>query len=121
MKQKLLFCLALLIAAFGSNPFRRESWRRFGKAFKLWFGGLKTGEKVSAELYQQRIEACRRCPISFQKFGLLTCGTPLTKALRPYGCKCFMPEKAKLVEATCWMDTETDLDYGWRSIRVRRS
>lgn len=116
MRSKLRLCASLLIAAFGSNPFRRDFWRRLGKAIKLWFGGLKEGGKVSDEIYQLRIEACRQCPIAFQRFGLLTCGSPLVKELRHVGCFCSMPDKAKLTEATCWLDDTTGLDYGWRRL-----
>jgi len=113
---KVRLCASLLIAAFGSNPFRRDFWRRLGKAVKLWFGGLKEGGKVSDEIYEKRIAACRQCPISFQKFGLLTCGSPLVKELRDKGCFCDMVTAARLTEKTCWLDTETDLDFGWRRV-----
>lgn len=117
MKDRLRLCLSLLIAAFGSNPLRRDFWRRLGKAINLWFGGLKEGGKVSDEIYQQRIYACRQCPISFQKFGLLTCGSPLVKELRGVGCKCDMVSKSRITDADCWLDENTDLDYGWRRIK----
>lgn len=117
MTNKLRLFISLLIAAFGSNPLRRDFWRRLAKAIKLWFGGLKESGKVSDEIYQLRIATCRQCPISFQKFGLLTCGSPLVKELRDKGCWCDMLTKARLVEADCWLDENTDLDYGWRRIK----
>lgn len=116
MRNKLRLCASLLIAAFGSNPLRRDFWRRLRKAVKLWFGGLKEGGKVSDEIYQLRIAACRQCPISFQRFGLLTCGSPLVKELRHVGCKCDMIFKSRLAEADCWLDENSDLNYGWRRL-----
>lgn len=117
MKAKLRLFASLLIAAFGSNPLRRDFWRRLRKAVKLWVGGLKVGGKVSDEVYNLRIQhGCRKCPIAFQRFGLLTCGSPLVKELRDKGCWCDMLTKARLVEADCWLDENTDLDFGWRRV-----
>lgn len=118
MKDKLRLCLSLLIAACGSNPLRHDFWRRLGKAVKLWFGGLKEGGKVSDEVYRKRIEACKQCPVSFQKFGLLTCGSPLSRSVITSPgrgpCWCDLYSKSRLKDATCWLDDTTTLNYGWR-------
>lgn len=110
---KIRLCLALIVAALGTDIFDRSAYLRIWRAVSLWWGALKPNATVPDSLYRARIETCRRCPIFYHR--LQTCGTPLKTELRELGCWCNMETKAKLVDATCWIDDElgTDNKHGW--------
>lgn len=96
----------LLAAAF--------SWRSPGGPLRrLWRGAkliFKPGPKVKPIVYLSRIACCYACPIYYKP--LRTCGTPLRDA--HLGCWCFMPAKAKLRDAECWLREEDyETEYGW--------
>jgi len=57
---------------------------------------------------------CRACPVFWNR--LETCGSPMSKT-PAWGCWCFMPEKARLKDAECWLDQRLGDDAapnGWR-------
>jgi len=111
--------LALLVAGVASC-WTRHGWHRIAKAFLLWFGLLKhRGPQTSPDIYALRIQTCEKCPLFYAK--LRTCGTPLKRMLRPYGCWCYMPEAAKLNEKQCYLDAEIEPGYpgGWTDAITR--
>jgi len=112
--------LALLVAGLASI-WTRRGCERIVKAFVLWFGVLKHPEDSRAppEVVQIRLKACEGCVLFYAR--LRTCGTPLTRALRPYGCYCFMDEKAKLADAECYLDEYVEPGYpgGWEDTAAR--
>jgi hypothetical protein len=68
------------------------------------------GRTVNPAVEQARMDCCRRCP-NFSHYSE-TCGVPPSD----YGCWCYMPLKAKLPEARCWL-SEVNPDHppslGW--------
>lgn len=122
LTSKLRLCLALLVASLFTSLTDRSGYVRIWRAVSLWWGALKPDSTVSESLEAARIGACRSCPIFYRP--LQTCGTPLRKELRELGCWCHMPTKAKLVDATCWLDDELpgETAYGWnKADAVQRS
>lgn len=67
-------------------------------------------ERVSVEREEQRLAFCRDCPVYYPK--LRTCGSPLRWRDRDIGCHCYMPMKAKLPRATCWI-RDQGVRQGW--------
>lgn len=108
------WALALIVAGLGSC-WTRQGWIRIGKAFALWFGILRhRGPTIPQNLYELRYHICERCPLFYAP--LRTCGSPLKRDLRRLGCWCYLPEKAKLLSAKCWIDDELGEldDLGWK-------
>lgn len=71
---------------------------------------LARRERVTLEREEQRLAFCRDCPVFYPR--LKTCGSPLRWRDRDVGCWCYMPMKAKLPRATCWL-REQGVDRGW--------
>lgn len=117
-RSKIRLCLALVIAALWTDVFDPSGYLRIWRAVSLWWGALRPDATVSPSRYRERIDTCRKCPIFYP--SLQTCGTPLKKELRGLGCYCNMEAKAKLEDATCWLDDELgdEAAYGWRSAGV---
>lgn len=69
-------------------------------------------KRVEPKILNKRLDTCRQCPVYVPDTE--TCG----KAGQPTGCWCFMPVKAMMPEATCWLrdqnPNEKDDGYGWR-------
>lgn len=77
-----------------------------------WRRGLPNKTVVA-----QRLDACAMCQIYDRE--LRTCGTPNSvyddgTGLKPYGCWCYMPLKARL-NVNCWLSEVTDGADGWPS------
>src|SRR4029450_6316438 len=74
------------------------------------------GVKVPARLYRARLEACTRCPL--RDAELWTCGdgkslmTLGDGRLVPAGCQCWLPLKAGIPKADCFL-TEIGLPSRW--------
>jgi len=67
---------------------------------------LRGSSIVPAAVWRARMRACMRCPVydSRLKRCLNTSQTyTLDGVERPLGCGCWMPVKAKLSDAECWM------------------
>lgn len=112
---------ALLAAAvFSIGTY--HGWIRIGKAFALWLGFCRHPKDALVEprTYTFRLATCSVCPIFYKP--LQTCGTPLRKTLRPLGCWCFMPAKARLAAAQCWIDENAPdaAQYGWNQAYARQ-
>jgi hypothetical protein len=86
------FVKALLRAA----PHMKEFPSISGLAKAAWIA-LGFGRQVQATLEQRRLSACKSCTNFNRKTA--TCGTPPSA----YGCWCYMPVKAMLPEANCWL------------------
>jgi len=116
------FLTALLRGAWwachGGN--RQECWER-ARGLALVRRALTGHREVPFALYLHRLRACHACPIYDRQRR--TCGTPgdgeKTYAndagrIRPMGCWCWMPLKARLTDATCWMSDMTGRPtWGW--------
>jgi len=112
LRSNLRLCLALLVAALFTNLTDRSGYLRIWRAVSLWWGALEPDSTVSDSLRTARLNACQTCPLFYRP--LQTCGTPLKKELRGLGCWCNMEAKAKLTDATCWIDDELPGNkYGW--------
>lgn len=117
LTSKIRLCLALLVASLFTNLSDRSGYLRIWRAVSLWWGALKPDSTVSESSYTARLSACRACPLFFRP--LQTCGTPLRKELSQLGCWCNMEAKAKLTDATCWIDDELpENKCGWRACGV---
>lgn len=103
LRDKLELCSALLLAAAFTDIFSADCWRRVGRALGLWFGLLRGGAMATPELTDNRLAVCRGCPLFWPRLG--TCGSPLAQNPK-LGCWCHMASKARLAEATCWLDDE---------------
>jgi len=118
LRQNLKWASALLVAG-ASSIWTPHGWSRIGRAFALFFFSLSAADShVNAKKYRHRMEVCRRCPLFYKP--LEACGTPLKKQLRGLGCYCYMPEKAKLEDAVCWIDSDAPDagQYGWKHARA---
>lgn len=106
------FLTAIILAAlFGLSRFSvKELWLALKFILIALFSGFRREAKVNDEVYEQRMETCRNCPLYFAP--LETCGSPLADD-PSLGCWCFNPKKARIAKATCWMREKTDIDYGW--------
>lgn len=111
---KLRFAAALIVAALFLKVSDREGLLRILRFIKLWRSNKSPDAYVSEQHYHLRLATCERCPIFYKP--LRTCGTPLKKSLRDLGCWCFLPVKARLRAATCWLNDEigSGNEYGWR-------
>lgn len=112
---KLRLCAAILVAALWTDIFDPAAYRRIWRALSLWWGAMDNGTRVDEEEYDRRIRICEGCPLFY--WPLRTCGSPLSKTLRGMGCSCQMDVKARLKDATCWLDDElgTEARWGWNS------
>jgi len=76
----------------------------FVLAKAAWATAFK--KPVDRARWQRRMKACMRCPI--YNYHRKTCSRG------DLGCDCYMPFKARLVEARCWGD-ENNLNIpGWK-------
>lgn len=80
---------------------------------------LTTSEKATPEVYLERVSACQKCPLFDQE--LETCGSakhpewwinPESGVRDVLGCLCVIRIKARLAEATCWLDDHSFSDLG---------
>lgn len=117
----LRYAVAVAVAALWSDVFTVKGRKRVLVGLRF-FTGLARGRgiKVSAELQQTRLEACRTCPIYYAP--LQTCGSPLGPDPE-LGCYCFMPSKSEWEQARCWLDEEqiADGEAGWESAIARNT
>lgn len=70
------------------------------------FWAIRGSDRVDRKTWFLRMRACNRCPVydhrlkrchnSFQTY-------PENGVERPFGCGCYMPVKATLKEAECWL------------------
>lgn len=104
---------AVAVAVAFSDMTAAETWQRAWLGLRLWFG--RHEPEVPEELYESRIALCRSCPIFYKK--LETCGSPFLD--QRLGCFCYMPAKAGLAEAGCWLDEEMGeaAPWGWRHLQ----
>ena len=111
---KLQFFAALMVAALFSRVWSKEGWRRVRGAFRLWFRESGSGERASPGHAGARLDCCRRCPLFFTP--LQTCGSPLRFGDADLGCWCYMPVKATMKTAQCWLDEEgiDDVEFSWQ-------
>jgi hypothetical protein len=103
---------AIFIASFWGM--KRFTVREVFESSKAVWGALwaRDDASVCRNLYYQRMRRCRRCPL-YSKLG--ACGSPFAE--RPHlGCYCHMETKAKLPEASCWLDDFSDgsTEFGWK-------
>lgn len=95
------FALAVAVGAVALA--RRGTLNPWMRLQSLWWDFQRP--KVSIDLFDRRLETCRRCPIYYAP--LQTCGSPLKryagvpKEVSLIGCWCHMPTKARR-EANCW-------------------
>ena len=96
----------------------QEVWHRFWGMCSTWWASRNS--KLSQGVVAARLDACRQCPLYCE--DLSTCGDArnpqlwhdqTTGSTRPMGCFCFLPVKAKLSEATCWLDDQSVGDMRW--------
>lgn len=109
-KRKLI--TALLLAAAFSPISSSDGWLRIWRAVKLMVCGLYDGKSVDERIYRRRMECCRACPLFYHK--LETCSSPISTH-GDLGCWCYMPAKAMLPEAKCWIDESCEglKSFGW--------
>jgi hypothetical protein len=71
---------------------------------------------ASKLIWFSRVKKCLKCPVFDSR--RLTCGSPFSTHPE-LGCYCFMPIKAKMNSATCWLDENSDgsTEYGWKEIK----
>lgn len=102
------FIAAIFLSAlFGMSRF---SAREIFASLKMMMTALLSKKgKVSKQIYHRRMKHCMRCPLWFP--GTMTCGSPLVNL--KLGCHCYLPLKNSLSEATCWVNHNTELDFGW--------
>lgn len=114
MKDYVRWSLALLVAGLASI-WTIHGWQRMGRALGLMVGLFHPKQYVPKKVSDARLRICERCPIYFRPMG--TCGSPLSWSRRGTGCWCYMPIKAKLPDAECWLDAEDvkGFDYGWKA------
>jgi len=78
-----------------------------------WWRSL--GQPQDPRITEQRLLACRSCPLYCTERQ--TCGDALNpKWLRkgvPLGCFCYLPTKAKLPAAMCWLDEQNVDEMRW--------
>jgi hypothetical protein len=113
IKQKMRLSAALLVAA-GAGL--RHPWSALPKlraALRVWISGFSTTGIVDQAHYDQRLFACRNCPIFYAP--LQTCGSPLRRATRGLGCYCNVEAMAWFAEKRCYLDEiyGDEEHYGW--------
>lgn len=97
---------ALFIAGFFGvflGQSMSESVSRMYGALRAWFVIARDRRKpVAPRIYTARLECCAACPFFSARFG--TCGSPLKRGMREYGCWCYMPVAARYAGKQCWID-----------------
>lgn len=73
--------------------------------FQLLMLGFKL--RRNKKLWRNRLRECVRCPLYDRRYK--TCGSPGTDV----GCHCFLPMKAALPEARCWVEETLLEDDQW--------
>lgn len=104
-RQRRQFAAAIILAVLYSTE-------RFGITDLLKIGWrLLTGGSAprGTSSYFRRLRCCYRCPVFHVE--MRTCGSPISKTPE-LGCWCFMPKKAALPNAECWIDEQGFEDYG---------
>jgi hypothetical protein len=115
-RDKFRWALAIIVAAIGSNPLKRETWVQGWRAVYVWIN-FHYEPKAGSELAEARFKACAECPVYYAP--LSTCGSFLHKDLRPLGCKCFLPALTQLEHGHCWIDDHfPDNSYGWATVQA---
>lgn len=79
----------------------RSIWRSVSA---LW--SLRRSDMVEKREWLRRIRRCQKCPI--YDHALKRCHSSLYTYVdegvtRPFGCGCYMPVKAMLKDAECWL------------------
>lgn len=96
----------------------RAVWDKFLGMLSLWWSSRNS--KLSQRVVDARLEACEMCPLYC--WELKTCGDArhpqlwhdqTTQSTQPMGCFCWLPAKAKLSEATCWLDDQSVEPMRW--------
>lgn len=108
--------LAALVAALRFE-WKHGSWgdlfHRTKGMFLTWWRSL--GKTQDPRITEQRLAACRKCPIYCAERQ--TCGDPLSPEWLgegvPMGCFCYLPTKAKLPAAVCWLDEQNVEGLRW--------
>ena len=90
-----------------------DLWFRAHGMFLTWWRSL--GKTQDPRITEQRLAACRKCPIYCA--DRQTCGDALTPEWLgegvPMGCFCYLPAKAKLPAAVCWLDEQNVEGIRW--------
>lgn len=112
---KLRLCAAIIVAALATDIFDGAAYRRIWRALALWWGAMDKGAQVDELEYYRRIVICEGCPLFYRP--LRTCGSPMQNA--DLGCWCQMDAKARLKDATCWLDDSLGegARWGWNVAR----
>ena len=114
----MLRALYYAIGYTASHSGFREVWHKFQGMCSMWWGSRNS--KLSHLVVAARLEACRQCPIYCADLG--TCGDARKPQLwhdqtagttQPMGCFCYLPTKARLSEATCWLDDQSVGNMRW--------
>jgi len=110
MKTVARFARALVIAALyycGQRQCLRRAWGFIPALLSL------LRRPAPEPVIRDRLTRCRKCSIYNSR--LETCGTPFVESVddEPMGCFCYMPVKARLPEATCWLADNTNGEMGW--------
>jgi hypothetical protein len=106
------FILAVIVAV-GWSPLSGKGniWLRARDAFWLAWDA-RTAPVADALEIAQRIHACRECPIFYRP--LMTCGSPFHTDPE-LGCFCYMPFKARMKNARCWLRIRRSaVPWGWK-------
>ena len=106
LRRSLQFARALLR---GARLYHRMGLPMLGLAWGVLASFFApVGMLASERIFRRRLRACRKCP--FYDPFLRTCGdgagTLETEdgTLVPAGCQCWLPLKARLPRATCFME-----------------
>lgn len=107
-----------------TGQWRSFMWKVADGLPQVWAAlTVKEDELASDEVYNDRMNQCADCPVFDSK--IKTCGNPwdkskvwddpsMTDSKVPMGCFCQMEYKARLNNAACWLNKETDYAYGWK-------
>ncbi len=109
--RRLRFFAAILVAALWSDVLRLETYRRAWTALTVFFDYRQDGNRTPFWIVFRRMRVCQRCALYYKPLG--TCSSPLKEGARDMGCWCFMPEKAAILEADCWLRESGVEDAGW--------
>lgn len=117
--RKLRLSRALLVAAWFSVKTPRAAAGRVRSALATWFRFARDPEGTEFWSYFRHLRTCYKCPLFYKP--LRTCGSPLDKKLDGLGCWCYMPEKAAMAQASCWLDIHAPGNTtGWIDRDARR-
>lgn len=93
----------------GARLYRRMGLPLLGLAWGVLASFFApAGVLASRRTFRRRLRACRACPLYDRAFR--TCGDGVSTLetekgeLVPAGCQCWMPLKARLLKATCFME-----------------